>query len=135
MGILKAVDPPAYLIECIAVCITTPKFSVSINGGLEGDFYGGKGLRQGDPLSPYLFVLAMEVFPGSLPKLLIMEGSLPRCSKLDLTHRCFADDLLLFCQVDLQSASVIKESFSSFSAFSGLMANPDKKQIFQCWDG
>lgn len=33
MGILKAVDLPAHLIECIAACITTPKFS---DGGLEG---------------------------------------------------------------------------------------------------
>lgn len=43
----------------------------------------------------------------------------PRCSKLDLTHRCFADDLLLFCQVDFQSASVIKESLDSFSGVDG----------------
>ena len=45
MGILKAVDLPAHLIKCIAACITTPKFSVSINGGLEGYFSGGKGLK------------------------------------------------------------------------------------------
>lgn len=59
----------------------------------------------------------------------------PRCSKLDFTHLCFADGLLLFCQVDLQSASVIKESLDSFSALSGLKANPEKKINFQCWDG
>ena len=42
LGILKAVDLLAHLIECIVACITTPKFSVSINGGLEGYFSGGK---------------------------------------------------------------------------------------------
>lgn len=124
LGILKAVDLLAHLIECIAACITTPKFSVSINGGLEGYFSGGKGLRQGDPLSPYLFVLAMEVFSRILVKA-SSNGRFshhPRCAKLDFTHLCFADDLLLFCQGDLQSksASVIKESFDSFSALSGL---------------
>lgn len=94
-----------------------------------------EGRRQGDPLSPYLFVLAMEVFSRILAKA-SSNGRFshhPRCTKLDLTHLCFADDLLLFCQVDLQSASVIKDSLDSFSAFSGLMANPDKKLIFQCW--
>ncbi|KAI5327303.1 hypothetical protein L3X38_026699 [Prunus dulcis] len=46
----------------------------------------------------------------------------PRCAKLDLAYLCFADDLLLFCQGDLQSksSSVIKESFDSFSALSWL---------------
>jgi hypothetical protein len=43
LGILKAVDLLAHLIECVAACITTPKFSVSINGGLEGYFSGGHG--------------------------------------------------------------------------------------------
>ena len=88
MGILKAVDLPAHLIKCIAACITTPKFSVSINGGLEGYFSGGKGLRQGDPLSPYPFVLAMEVFSRIRAKA-SSNGRFshhPRCTKLDLAR-------------------------------------------------
>jgi hypothetical protein len=43
LGILKVVDLLAHLIECIAACITTPKFLVSINGGLEGYFSDGHG--------------------------------------------------------------------------------------------
>jgi hypothetical protein len=114
-------------------CITSPIFSICLNGTLVGYFEGKKGLRQGDPLSPYLFVLVMEVFS----RLMAMSTGLdsgfkfhPKCLKLKLTHLCFAEDLLIFSKASLSSINVIKDVLVEFEELSGLKANPSKSSFY-----
>nr|XP_009795868.1 PREDICTED: uncharacterized protein LOC104242498 [Nicotiana sylvestris]XP_016509051.1 PREDICTED: uncharacterized protein LOC107826576 [Nicotiana tabacum] len=54
----------------------------------------------------------------------------PRCKKLGVIHVCFADDLLMFCMVDLPSIRLLQHAFMNFSKASGLQANVDKSSIY-----
>lgn len=119
-------------VKWIMVCVTTMPYSIIINGKPISPFPTRKGLRRGDPLSPYLFVLAMEYFNRILKTLKHKPdfNYHPKCAKMNIIQLGFADDLLLFCRGDVVSVQMLYECFESFSASSGLMANIDKSSIF-----
>ncbi|XP_020260823.1 uncharacterized protein LOC109837129 [Asparagus officinalis] len=93
---------------------------------------GKHGLRQGDPLSPYLFILGMEYLSRKLG--MLKNDRLfkfhPKCSQLNITHLIFADDLLLFVKGDVHSVHKLFQCVKEFSAVSGLEANPEKCSVF-----
>ncbi|XP_031387323.1 uncharacterized protein LOC116200633 [Punica granatum] len=129
---LEAMGFPPIFLWWIKGCITSPYFSVAINGSLAGYFPGQRGVRQGDPLSPFLFVIAMEVF-SQLMDSAAAEGKVgyhPRCKSLQLTHLCFADDLLLFTNGSKTSIAAILDLLNTFYHWSGLKLNPEKSEIF-----
>lgn len=79
-------------------------------------------MRQGDPLSPYLFVLCMEVL-GHKIKAATREKRWKTCklsqNGLELSHLFFADDLLLFGEASFHQAGVMKEIMQQFCGDSG----------------
>ncbi|KAL0340220.1 UNVERIFIED_CONTAM: hypothetical protein Sradi_4538800 [Sesamum radiatum] len=107
-------------------------FSVSLNGSNHGFFKGGRGLRQGDPMSPYLFVLVMEIWNVLLRFRVQNSAEFQyhwKCKELGLINLCFADDVLLFCKAHLPSITIISDTLNEFAALSGLKVNPAKSQI------
>lgn len=52
----------------IKICITSPLFSIMVNGSPNGFFKGGRGLRQGDPVSPYLFIVVANLLGRMMAK-------------------------------------------------------------------
>lgn len=65
---------PAKFINWTRECITSLRFFIAVNGSLAGYFEGRKGLSQGDSLSPYLFVLGMEVFSKLMEKYVVKRA-------------------------------------------------------------
>ncbi|GJV17171.1 putative RNA-directed DNA polymerase [Tanacetum coccineum] len=83
------------MVTWIMECVTTTSFSISINGSLHGYFKGKRGLRQGDPLSPYLFTMVMEILTLIIKRRVHDSDVFTYhryCSKMELVNLCFADD-------------------------------------------
>lgn len=113
------------------MCVTMPTFSILINNTAKGYIEGRKGLRQGDPLSPILFIVVMEAL-ARLLDLGVQNKSFSfhlRCGKAKLTHICFADNMLIFTKGDLQSLNGVINIIFQFSEVTELCMNAQKSSL------
>ena len=118
-----------YLIMC---CIKSSSLSILWNGSRLESFSPSRGLRQGDPLSPYLFVLCMEklavyinkkVDNGVWSPVAVSRGG-PRFS-----HLLFADDVMLFCKASSSQVKMVLSTLNDFCMASGMKVNFDKSRV------
>ncbi|RVW24664.1 putative ribonuclease H protein [Vitis vinifera] len=116
-------------------CIATASFSVLINGSLAGFFQSTRGLRQGDPISPYLFILGMEALSCLINKA-VRGGFLSDCrlrgrggNGIQVSHLLFADDTLVFCKDSQDQMAVLSWLLMWFEAIFGLNINLEKSEI------
>ena len=106
----------------IMQCITTVSYAIKINGCPRGRIIPSRGIRQGDPLSPYLFLLCAEglsalikasVCNGSMEGIAICRGG-PK-----LSHLFFADDSLIFCKASLAECDLMQKVLGVYERASG----------------
>lgn len=107
-------------------------FSILINGIPSSPFHPSRGIRQGDPLSPFLFVIMAEGLGRSIKNAQqsqLLRGLSFHNSSV-FTHQQFVDDNMLFGHPSIQEAFQLKSLLTDFSDASGANVNKSKSQIF-----
>ena len=110
-----------HIINLIWHCISSSSLDILWNGVSTGEFSPSRGTRQGDPLSPYLFVICMErlshlislaVEQGRWKLVVLSRGGPP------ISHLCFVDDLFLFAEASMEHVPIIRACLEVFCASS-----------------
>lgn len=132
-AVLRKVGVGEPLIKVIMSCLQTTALSVLWNGECLKEFTMERGLRQGDPLSPYLFVLCMEVLSHHI-RAAITRKEWRSCtasrSGPNISHLFFVDDLLLFGEATPRQATLMEAILPRFCTESGQKINLDKPRIW-----
>lgn len=113
-------------------CITTVSYSFLLNDEAVGCVVPQRGIRHGDPMSPYIFIVCGEVLSGlcinaqeegSLPGLRVARNS-PK-----INHLLFADDSMFFTKTDSHACLSLRDILNSYEAASGQKINTQKSSI------
>ncbi|XP_057808453.1 uncharacterized protein LOC131022930 [Salvia miltiorrhiza] len=120
------------VVDLIMRCVSSVFFRVLVNGFPGDMFVPGRGLRQGDPLSPFLFLFCAEALSGLLRKAesqnLIHGARLCR-SAPRISHLLFADDCIIFGRANVNEVGIIRHTLELYEGVSGQKVNLDKSSI------
>jgi hypothetical protein len=132
LAIMQHLGFHATWLHWIESCISFTSFSILLKGSPFGLFSPKKGLRQGDPLSPFLFILGSKL----LSRLLLKEERIGNIKGMKIArashainYMMFADDLLLFGKASLLEAASIKGCLDKYCTWLGQSINSRKSSI------
>uniref|UniRef100_A0A803PJ47 Reverse transcriptase domain-containing protein n=1 Tax=Cannabis sativa TaxID=3483 RepID=A0A803PJ47_CANSA len=120
-------------INLIMACVRSVQYHIVHDGQRLGPVLATRGIRQGDPLSPYLFILCAEGFSALILRYETnrwIHGCKIARSAPTISHMFFADDSYLYCQASEVEALYIIEQLRKFELASGQKVNVAKSSIF-----
>ncbi|XP_060974205.1 uncharacterized protein LOC115695408 [Cannabis sativa] len=115
---------PVNFVSLIFKCLSSATISFSVNGVVSEPIKPTRGLRQGDPLSPYLFILCSEGLSAILSNYQrrgLLRGLAIARNAPSISYLLFADDSILFCSADSTSCAALNQALTLYSKASGQM--------------
>ncbi|KAL9680585.1 hypothetical protein QQ045_018466 [Rhodiola kirilowii] len=109
-------------ISRIMLCVRSVTYQVKVNEQVSGSIKPGRGLRQGDPLSRYLFLLVSEVLSTKMTSAVdtkILSGVKLGRQGPNISHLFFADDAIFFIRANKEEAAEFREILSQYEMVSG----------------
>jgi hypothetical protein len=119
-------------VDLIMKCVSTVTYKVKINGDYTEQILPQRGLRQGDPLSPYLFIICAEGLSALIREAERrgdIEGIRVCTPAPRVTHLFFADDTLILLKATVRGARCLHQVLELYEEVSGQMVNKDKTTI------
>ncbi|RVW69991.1 Transposon TX1 uncharacterized 149 kDa protein [Vitis vinifera] len=114
-------------------CLSSVSYAVLVNGSAKGWVKASRGLRQGDPLSLFLFTLVADVLSRMLLRAEernMLEGFRVGRNRTRVSHLQFADDTIFFSNTREEDLQTLKSLLLAFGHISGLKVNLDKSNIY-----
>lgn len=131
-AILWEMNFPHQFIRWVMLSIRIVSYWYNVNGDYTDLLVAKRWLRQGDPLSPLIFVIVME-YLYRIQQQLKEDANFnfhSKCEKMGIINLSFTEDLLLFTRGDHGSVSPLMQYFNKFTSSTGLSANPIKCKIY-----
>ena len=132
-GVMKRMGFKEKGIQVIMMCVKTMSYSIMINGEPKGKIIPSRGLRQGDFISPYLFLLCAK----GLAEMLQKEAGMGRINGVAVCRGApkisllfFADDSIIFCKATLEEANRVSQVLKEYEKDSGQKLNKEKTYLF-----
>ncbi|KAL0405822.1 UNVERIFIED_CONTAM: hypothetical protein Slati_3896100, partial [Sesamum latifolium] len=122
---------PQRWINLVANAVSNCWFLVLVNGEHAGFFRSTQGLRQGDPLSPALFVLAADYLSRGLDRLFAAYPSIyyQALGRVRVSHIAYTDDMMIFTNICSQNMDLLRDFLRAYQRVSGQLINNEKSSF------